>query len=94
MIVLENIPSTSRSSKSKEGKSQNDKMPNCSADPGVAGGSKPQKGRSLDCSTNYVLVSCHLELLRHSLSSDLHLTQVRPCQVPQLTCSTQEGRGT
>ena len=36
---------------------------------------KPQKNK-LDCSENYVLISCHLEMLRHSLSSDLHLTQV------------------
>ena len=36
---------------------------------------KPQKNK-LDCSESYVLVSCHLEMLRHSLSSDLHLTQV------------------
>ena len=40
--VLENynIPSTSTSSKSDEGKSQKDNMPNCSADHGVGAGSK------------------------------------------------------
>ena len=36
---------------------------------------KSQKDR-LKCSASYVLVSCHLEMLRHSLADDLHLTQV------------------
>ena len=66
MIVLENdngLPS--RSSKGDEYMTD------------AAGGRevKPQKNK-LDCSENYVLISCHLEMLRHSLSSDLHLTQV------------------
>ena len=46
---------------------------------------KSQKDR-LDCSASYVLVSCHLEMLRHSLSADLHLTQVfLPCFYLTLT---------
>ena len=64
VIVLENdngLPSTSSKG--------------CMTDAAGGGEVKPQKNK-LDCSENYVLISCHLEMLRHSLSSDLHLTQV------------------
>ena len=69
VIVLENdngLPSTS--SKGDE----------CMTDAagGDGGGEVKQQKNKLECSESYVLVSCHLEMLRHSLSSDLHLTQV------------------
>ena len=35
-----------------------------------------EKLRGLHSSASYVLVYCHLEMLRHSLSPQLHLTQV------------------
>ena len=40
-----------------------------------AGEVKSQKDQ-LDCSANYVLVFCHLEMLRFSVSAELHITQV------------------
>ena len=69
VIVLENdngLPSTS---------SKGDEYMTDAAGGDGGGEVKPQKNK-LDCSESYVLVSCHLEMLRHSLSSDLHLTQV------------------
>lgn len=35
-----------------------------------------EKLSGLHSSASYVLVYCHLEMLRHSLSPQLHLTQV------------------
>ena len=91
MIVLENDNRPSPNCKgdgegiagSVEVKSQKDRLEcsenNVSASSHKEGTSnievKSQKDR-LDCSASYVLVSCHLEMLRHSLSDDLHLTQV------------------
>ena len=88
VIVLDNPPSTN--CKGDEGmaggigvKSQRDRF-DCSENnvsvsshkEGTANIEvKSQKDR-LDCSASYVLVCCHLEMLRHSLSDDLHLTQV------------------
>ena len=89
MIVLENQPSTNCKGDDEgmaggvEVKSQKDHL-DCSENnvsvsshkEGTANIEvKSQKDR-LDCSASYVLVSCHLEMLRHSLSDDLHLTQV------------------
>ena len=91
MIVLENDNRPSTNCKgdeegiagSVEVKSQKDRL-QCSENnvsvsshkEGISGVEvKSQKDR-LDCSASYVLVSCHLEMLRHSLSDDLHLTQV------------------
>ena len=70
----EDLPSTSCKGDDGMAKSQNDLL--SSHEDGISGVEvKPQKDR-LDCSANYVLVSCHLEMLRHSVTDDLHLTQV------------------
>ena len=92
MIVLENENPPSTNCKGEGGmaggveiKSQKDRL-DCSEnnvsvstssqDEGTSGVEvKPEKDR-LDCSASYILVSCHLEMLRHSLSDYLHLTQV------------------
>ena len=92
VIVLENENPPSTNCKGEGGmaggveiKSQKDRL-DCSEnnvsvstssqDEGTSGVEvKPEKDR-LDCSASYILVSCHLEMLRHSLSDNLHLTQV------------------
>ena len=45
-----------------------------------AGEVKSQKDQ-LDCSANYVLVFCHLEMLRFTVSAELHITQVSLFQI-------------
>ena len=90
MIVLEDDNTASTSSKGKKGKkSQKDRF-DSSVDH-VSTSSKGKKGKKsktkdgrLNSSEDYVLVFCHLEILRHSLSSELHLTQVSI-----LGCETQ-----
>ena len=90
MIVLEDDNTASTSSKGKKGKkSQKDRL-DSSVDH-VSTSSKGKKGKKsktkdgrLNSSEDYVLVFCHLEILRHSLSSELHLTQVFV-----LVCETQ-----
>ena len=90
MIVLEDDNTASTSSKGKKGKkSQKDRL-DSSVDH-VSTSSKGKKGKKskakdgrLNSSEDYVLVFCHLEILRHSLSSELHLTQVSI-----LGCETQ-----
>ena len=75
-MVLENddLPSTSCKGDDGMAKSQSDLR--SSHEDGISGVEvKSQKDR-LNCSASYVLVSCHLEMLRHSVADDLHLTQV------------------
>ena len=91
MIVLEDDNTASTSSKGKKGKkSQKDRL-DSSVDHVSTSSSKGGKGKKskakdgrLNSSDDYVLVFCHLEILRHSLSSELHLTQVSI-----LGCETQ-----
>ena len=35
-----------------------------------------QTDNGMNCSREYTLVFCHIEMLRHSLSEEIHLTQV------------------
>ena len=81
VIVLEDDDTASTSSKGVKGKtSQKDRIDSSVDHVSTSGkggkGKKSQKAGRLDCSLDYVLVFCHLEILRHSLSPELHLTQV------------------